>query len=295
MTVTSDIKFGLALGGGGARGLAHIPVLEALDELGLKPAAISGSSIGAIIGAGYAAGMSGGDIRDHVVSIFSDRSQVISRMWKLFPRKIGDVFAGGLAIGQMDAEKVLNAFLADAVPDDFAELKIPLTVLTTDYYGWHETAFNDGPLRQAVAASMALPSVFRPVTINDRVLIDGGVVNPLPFDVLPEDCDLTLAVDVIAGPEPRHGKDMPGSMDVLFGATQLLMQSIIKSKLQISQPNLLIRPDINAYRVFDFLKAEKILTVNAPVKDEVKYKVEAAIHALEQGRPVAMPLPADAQ
>jgi len=277
MTVTSDVRLGLALGGGGARGLAHIPVLEALDELGLRPTAISGSSIGAIIGAGYAAGMTGADLRHYVMSIFSDRTNVLSRIWKFVPSSIGDVFTGALNLGQMDALKVLDAFLPDGLPENLEGLEIPLTIVAADFYGWREKVFSSGPLRPAVAASMALPSVFRPMKIDGRILIDGGVVNPLPFDVLPDECDFIVAVDVVAGPDPREDKEFPGTTDVLFGATQLLMQSITSAKLQVSQPDVLVRPDINTYRVFDFLKAERILESNTTIKDDVKRDIEAAL------------------
>ena len=83
---------GLALGGGGARGIAHIHVLEAFDDLGIKPAVISGSSIGAIIGAGYAAGMSGAEIREYVIKTFSTGSQVLSTLWKLRSAGLGNLF-----------------------------------------------------------------------------------------------------------------------------------------------------------------------------------------------------------
>ncbi|MCB1449525.1 MAG: patatin-like phospholipase family protein, partial [Nitratireductor sp.] len=119
----------LVLGGGGARGLAHIHVLEAFDDLGVKPAVIAGSSIGAIMGAGYAAGMSGAEIREFSLKAFGDRSEVMARLWKLRPHSLRSMLMDSLPrFGELNAEKVMRAFLPDAIPETFGELAIPLKV-----------------------------------------------------------------------------------------------------------------------------------------------------------------------
>src|ERR1700739_3093617 len=122
-------SFALALGSGGARGLAHIAVIEALDEMGVKPTAIAGTSIGALIGAGYAAGMHGKDIRRHVIAAAHDRAET-RRLLLLSPAgNLADLFSGGLRQATlMDAEKFCEQFLPQAVPADFSALEIPLTV-----------------------------------------------------------------------------------------------------------------------------------------------------------------------
>jgi len=268
-------RIGLALGGGGARGFAHVPVIEALDELGLKPIVIAGTSMGAIIGAGYAAGMTGLAIRNYSVELFSRRSEVIARLWKLRPRTVGDLFSQGIT--QLDAERVVRTFLPEILPEDFSDLSIPLKAIATDFYGWGEAVLDSGSLRRAVAASAAIPVLFRPVVIDGRVLIDGGISNPLPFDHLGEDCDITIAVDVIGGPVGGHSKP-PGSSEAMFGAAQLFMQAITREKLRSSRPpTILIRAPPNAYRVLDFMKAADILDAAAPVKDELKRKMERAL------------------
>ena len=136
--------FAVAFGGGGARGLAHIHVIEALDELGIRPVAIAGSSIGAIMGAGMAAGMTGRDIHDYARSILARRSEVAARMWRARPINFADVSAGGVRFGQLNVERILRAFLPEQVPQNFAELTIPLSVTATDYYG-HALAVFDPP------------------------------------------------------------------------------------------------------------------------------------------------------
>ena len=125
----------LALGGGGARGLAHIAVLEALDEIGRRPAAIAGTSVGALIGAAYAAGMSGKEIRRFVIRLAHDRAEVFRR---LIATRAG-TFANLVSLGfgsatLVDAEKFCEQFLPEKVPHDFGELEIPLIIIATDLY-----------------------------------------------------------------------------------------------------------------------------------------------------------------
>jgi NTE family protein len=250
-------RIGLALGGGGARGLAHIPVLEAFDDLGLKPAQIAGTSIGAIMGAAYASGRSGRDIRDIALEIFADRNSVLSRLWQLRPRRFADVLRPGPV--QFDPLRVLEVFIADYLPERFEDLHVPLRILATDFYGCEEVDFESGPLLPALAASVAIPAVFRPVRHGGRLLIDGGVVNPLPFDGLRAACDIVIAVDVVGAPVPRSRREDISMLDSLFGSSQILMQTITKQKLKLDQPDILIRPPHDQVRVLDFMKAEGIL------------------------------------
>ncbi len=169
----------LALGAGGARGLSHIAVFEALDELGVKPVSIAGSSIGAVAGAVYAAGMNGKAIRRHVIDLAHNRAEVWRRLMLARAGTIGDMFSGDFtAAVRLDAEKLIAQFLNNLVPDDFGALGIPLAVVASDLYGRREVAFAAGPLKPALAASIALPTIMRPVVLGERVLIDGGATNP---------------------------------------------------------------------------------------------------------------------
>src|SRR5262245_63146494 len=145
-----DPSFGVAFGGGGARGLAHIHVIEALDELGIRPVAIAGSSIGAIMGAGMASGMTGRDIHDYARSILGRRGQVASRMWRARPGSFAEAMQGGLRVSQFNVERILKAFLPDAIPETFAELTIPLKVTPADYFGHKLAVFEVGELHSAL-------------------------------------------------------------------------------------------------------------------------------------------------
>jgi NTE family protein len=270
--------FGIAFGGGGARGLAHIHVIEALDELGIQPVAIAGSSIGAIMGAGMASGMTGKDIHDYARSILGRRAEVASRMWRARPGTIAEAMQNGIRVSQFNVERILKAFLPEAIPETFAELKIPLKVTATDYFGHKLAIFGDGDLHSALAASAAIPAVFRPVTRDGRLLIDGGIYNPVPFDLIEKDADIIIGVDVVGAPEEADRKQ-PSSVDLMFGATQLMMQSIIANKLNQCQPDILVRPAVSKYRVLDFMKIDALMSETADIKDELKRQVDKALEA----------------
>jgi NTE family protein len=266
----------IAFGGGGARGLAHIHVIEALDELGIRPVMIAGSSIGAIMGAGMAAGMSGRDIREFTLSTVGNKREVMNRLWSLRPTTIQEfVSGGGIRVGHYNLERILKAFLPEQIPETFEELAIPLSITATDYYGQCECTVQSGELIKAIAASAAIPAVFMPVKLDGRVMIDGGVINPVPFDHLVGKADIIIGVDAVGGPE---GEDqVPNRIDSLFGASQLMMQSIISEKLVRHAPHIFLRPNIGKFKVLDFLKAAEVLETSASAKDDFKRALDAQI------------------
>lgn len=268
-----DLTFAVAFGGGGARGISHICVIEALNELGIRPVAIAGSSIGAIMGAAMASGMSGRDIHDYTVETVGPRGTLTNKLWSLGPASMRDTL-GGFRFGQFNLELVLKALLPPAIPDDFENLQIPLKVMATDYYGQAEVVLEEGNLATAIAASAALPGIFMPVRINGRIMIDGGVFNPIPYDHLMDLADVVIGVDVIGAPE-GDGSQAPTRIDSMFGASQLMMQSAIALKLKLQPPHIFLRPPVNRYRVLDFRKAEEILQHSASVKDDLKRAVDA--------------------
>ncbi|KOF15994.1 Patatin [Ensifer adhaerens] len=279
----SGPSIALALGGGGARGLAHIHVIEAFDELGIRPVVIAGSSIGAIMGAGMAAGLSGAEIREHTLATVGHRREVVNRLWQLRPASWSEAVTNGFRFGQFNVERVLKAFLPEAIPATFSELDIPLKVVVTDYYGQTEHVCETGDLQKALAASAALPAVFVPVKIAGRVMIDGGIYNPIPFDHLRGLAEIVVAVDVVGGPD-GDGKTIPSRIDSLFGASQLMMQSIIAMKLKEGAPDILLRPDVGRYRVMDFLRAKEVLAATAVIKDQFKRTLEERMRAASISR-----------
>lgn len=275
--------FAVAFGGGGARGLAHIHIVEALDELGIRPVAISGSSIGAIMGAGMAAGMSGRDIHHYAGSILGRRAEVAARMWRARPGTFAEALQGGIRVSQFNIERILKAFLPDAIPDRFEELKIPLKVTATDFYGHKLAVFEEGDLFSALGASAAIPAVFRPVRRDGVLYIDGGIYNPVPFDLVSGLADIVIAIDVVGAPE-ETARSRPNSIDLMFGATQLMMQSIIAGKLEHTQPDILLRPPVSRFRVLDFMKVEALMSETVSIKDELKRAVEKTVEGREARR-----------
>ena len=268
--------FALALGGGGARGIAHIHVLEVLDEMGIKPVAISGSSIGAIIGAAYASGMSGKDIRDYTIKVLANRVEVMNRLWKLRPVGIGGLLSNGLKLIPLDVENVTDAFLPEQIPSRFEQLTTPFIATGTDFFGQEVVNMQDGDLRSAISASAAIPGLFKAVRRDGRVLVDGGICDPVPFEILKGKADYVIAIDVVGSPD-GDPDTLPGTIDRLFGASQLMMQTIISMKLKNDHPAILLRPSVNGFKVLDFLKAQKILDATASVRDELRRAIEAVL------------------
>ena len=270
---------GLALGGGGARGFAHVVVMEALDELGVRPAAIAGTSIGAAVGAAYASGLSGKAMRRIVTTLAHERAETFGRLLGARATGLRALLAarfGNLML--LDAEKLCAAFMPASVPKDFSELAIPLTVLATDLYGRCAVPLTTGPLRPAIAASMAVPGLVRPVTINGRVLVDGGAVEPLPFECLRSKVDVILAVDASAAVKGREG-EIPDPWECLFATLQIMGRSILNEKLRHGGPDVLVRPNVGTFRMLDFLRGTAILRAADPIKEEVKESVRALIRA----------------
>ena len=266
-------SLGLALGGGGARGLAHIVVAEALDELGVRPVAIAGTSIGAVVGAAYAAGMSGREMRRYAVNLAHNRTEVMRRMMRSRAGKLRAIFGGGLGDAtRLDAERLCQQFLPERLPEEFAGLSIPLTVIASDLYRRREVAFSAGPLHRALAASIALPTIMRPVEVDGRVLVDGGATNPLPFEHLRGRADVVLAVE-ISGPISDDRREVPNALECLYATVLVMTHSIISEKLRHGEPDLLLRPKVGGFRALGFLQASAILRAADPLRAEIKEKL----------------------
>jgi NTE family protein len=258
--------------------MAHILVCEAFDELGIKPALIAGTSIGAIIGAGYAAGLTGREMREVACAFYARRRDVLGRLWRARPVAFTDLLRGRSVTPQFDAHVILDSFVPgfELLPETFQELAIPLKVVACDFYAWTEAILSEGPLRPAIAASIAIPALFRPVQLDGRILIDGGACNPLPFEHVAE-CAITVACDVAGGPAEQPSR-RPGLLECVVGAAQISMQSVIREKLKWHQPDVLVRPEINGVFILDFLKTQHILDMNGAFKDDLKRRLDHVIN-----------------
>ncbi len=238
-------KIGLALGGGGARGLAHIPILEALDEMKVKPVVISGTSIGAILGSFYASGYSGREIRDLTLKI---GLRDINKMLDL--NFFGDALFKG--------KGVENFFAKYLKPTTFEELKIPMYIVATDFWNRSEVVMNKGSLVPAIRASMSVPGVFDPVSHDNSILVDGGAVNPLPYDIIREKCDILIAIDVSGRPSEKHKNKPPSMIESILGTFQIMQDSILENKRRISDIDLYVKPDIVDIGILEFHKYKQV-------------------------------------
>jgi NTE family protein len=272
-------KVGLALGGGSARGLAHIAMLEVLDELGVTPAMIAGTSMGAVMGALRASGMPAADIRAEFERQYATRSAFFGT----FAGKLKDGFASLWSPRQpsvIDNVTLFEMLLPDALHRDFAALKIPFVAIAADFYAIEQVVLDHGPLIPALAASCALPAWAKPVVIGERVLIDGGYINPVPYDVVMPHADITIAVDVTGDPQRRPGVKVPGALEAMTGASQLLFHSVTREKLKSVAPDILIRPAVGGFGAFDYFKFADILAASQPAKDDLKRQLAQRLEAL---------------
>jgi len=281
MTGAGDTKLpsiGLVLGGGGARGLAHILMLEVFDELGIKPKIIAGTSIGAIYGAAYAAGISARDIRAHTVETLTNRFELFRDLFAARvpgPGRFWNLLSARHAF--LTPQALLDLVLPAGVPQAFEELSIPLRVVASDFYALEPAVFAAGPLRPAVAASMALPVIFEPVLIGGRSLVDGGLTNPLPFDLLAGETDLLVAIDVSGTPVATPSRPRPTAIEALFASSFLFERSIVREKLKSHQPDIYIDAGTGRYQALEFLKVREILAAAEPAKEELRAKLERVL------------------
>lgn len=269
------LKIGLALGGGGARGLAHIQVLETLDELGIRPYRMAGTSIGAVMGSLYASGLSGKEIRELVHQWQTPRP---GKRHGILDRRDLRRWAALLdpsfdRSGLFKGEKIIR-FLSDFVKcTTFEELKIPLYVTAADYGDASEVVFKSGDLLSAVRASIAIPGVFTPVERDGSLLLDGGVVNPLPYNLLQAECDLVIAVDV-GGVRNADEKHRPAFFDTVIGGFEIMEASMIRDRLKSNPPDIYLKPDIRNVGLLEFHKAEQVFRQSEPVRDELRRRLQ---------------------
>jgi NTE family protein len=268
----------LALGGGGARGLAHILMLEVFDSLGLRPAVIAGTSIGAVFGAAYASGLSARLIRAHTEEVLSQRfgfaqallaarSEPVLKLLNFLP----------VRSSFLSPQLLLDQLLPSKVAQDFAGLSIPFKAVATDYYAQEQVVIDTGDLRSAVAASIALPALFSGVMRENRLLMDGGLVNPLPFDVLAGAADVTVAIDVTGMSNGPGTRLQPSPLAALVSSSQILQRSIVREKLKASQPDIYIDVDVDRFNVLEFHRFKEVLTWARPAKEQLRRQLERVL------------------
>ncbi len=274
----------IALGSGGARGIAHVVALEALDELGIRPVAIAGTSMGAVIGAAYSAGLEARDIRAHVLKVLRNRSNVMGKLLRARVGRFADLVLRGRGNPVLlDPEIFLELFWPAGVPNSFEELAIRTFVVATNYSDRKEAVFQSGSLTAAVAGSMAIPGLFRPVESDGGLLIDGGAVNPLPYDHLFDLADVVIAIDVTFGGRSRRRRT-PTPLESMFGAAQIMQGAITAEKIKRRPPDILIRPRVEQFGLLDFFRAGQILRAAETGREELVTAIKSQVTTVRSAR-----------
>ncbi len=262
---TDQLKVGVVLSGGGAKGMAHIGVLKVIEEAGVQVDYIGGTSMGSVVGALYAAGYSATELDSifRVVDFSGLIQDNLPRNAKTFYEKedseryaltlpfdkykvtIPQAFSGG----QNVYNELVRLLYHVKDVNDFSELPVPFVCVATNVETGKEVLLNKGYLPQAVMASAALPSLFEPATIDGQTLIDGGIVNNYPIDEV-----IAMGADVIIGSDVQHGLS---SKDQLSSATEILQQvnnyrTVSAMEEKSIQTDIYIKPDIAAYSLIDF-------------------------------------------
>ncbi|MCE5209937.1 MAG: patatin-like phospholipase family protein, partial [Deltaproteobacteria bacterium] len=235
-------------------------------DLGIKPDIISGTSMGAIIGALYASGMSGKEIRERIsrILILKDDTwrDIVAKKSDLL--KLVKAFASEIPRGGfINTQGFFEYLFSEIKKRTFEELEIPLLVVAADYWTAEEVVFDRDELLPALQASMAVPGVFAPVYHADKVLVDGGVVNLVPYDHLLERADFTIAVDVSKVRSPGK-REIPGALESVLGAFNIMQASALAERMKIRQPDIYVQTEIQGVRMLDFAKTEDVFLQAEP-------------------------------
>jgi NTE family protein len=278
----SDPRIGLALGGGAARGLAHIPLLEVFDELGIKPAVIAGCSIGALVGAGYASGLSAKEIGEHARRVLGNRRAAARYVFGDRRAKFTQLInLKNIASLHINGETLAAVALPDGVAKRIEDTAIPFKIVTTDFETRSERLLTTGPMTTAVAASIAIPGLISGPRLNGHIHVDGGITNPVPFDHVRGECDIVVAIDVTGKPQ-LSGRKHPGNMELAIGSMLIMFHQIAALRRAQSPPDIYIEPDLEGFSAADFFRADDMMAAGAKSKDKLKRALELRLgrHAL---------------
>jgi NTE family protein len=286
-------RLGLALGSGSARGWAHIGVLDALLALGLRPAVVSGASVGALVAGAYAANTLG-----PLETWVRDLTQ--REVWRL----VDATFRGG---GVMNGNRLMQAVAEQIGNPEISSLPVSFAAVAADLYTGEEIWLRSGPLMSAIRASSGLPGLFAPTWLDGHWLIDGGTVNPVPVSVCRAlGAEVIIAVDLsrsvtrktrrvehaASGEEPGQPEDTdleesegsavlsrwyglvdglvesfrarrnePGLLETMSNSVNIMQDRITRSRLAIDAPELLLRPDLADFQLMDFHRADEAIAI----------------------------------
>ncbi|MGD2176692.1 MAG: patatin-like phospholipase family protein [Anaerolineae bacterium] len=236
-------KVGVALSGGGARGLAHIGVLKTLERAGVPIDMLSGTSMGGVVAAAYASGLAPESMEQEALRMASPR-RLLSLADPTLPQR--GIFAG----------QKIRDYLRDRLGEcTFEDLRCPLSLVAVNLNDSQAVTLNEGRVIDAVRATIALPGVFKPVQRDEQLLVDGGLLDNLPADVVRQmGADIVIAVDVIAGDStfsamiqtlrerPFVPSGLASTFEVMLRSLDVMMKEINERRLVEAAPEVVIRP-----------------------------------------------------
>jgi Predicted esterase of the alpha-beta hydrolase superfamily len=240
-SISRNPLLGLALGGGGARGFAHIGVLKILEADGIKPQLLAGTSMGAVIAAMYAGGMSAKEIEAEALRMGSVSN--LGNMVKLLDSDLAK-------LSHVVSNSAVQEYLSDLFngKKDFSELNIPLAVAAVDVMHARDVVLQEGNLPEAVSASMALPGIIEPLQKDGMFLVDGGSLNNVPADLVDSmGAEVVVAIDVspdVTNMEFWNEQHMPGIAVANWRTNAIMVSNFTAAKLRKARTDLIIRPDI---------------------------------------------------
>ncbi len=306
MRKTDDVnpKIGLVLSGGGARGFAHIGAIKVLEAIGMPIDFVVGTSMGSIVGGLYAAGYSAEELETVINEVdwedmFSDTPP--RNLWSYQKKRIeskyifgvgfnrkGFTLPGGLTSGQKIS--MLLAFLSLPVSDidDFDHFPIPYRAVAADIATGEEVVLDHGSLADAMRASMSVPGVFTPVTIDDHLLVDGGVLKNLPVDVAKAlGADIVIAIDISSGLQDKEQLGNP--LAILNQMIGLQMQKVTEEQRALA--DVLIIPDLGEYTSSSFGNAREISTLGETATRMQLDELRALLDKIRETRPAGRSVP----
>lgn len=274
-------RVGLALSGGGARGLAHIGVLKVLERRGVPIDLLAGTSMGGVVAAAYAAGLTPEHMEREALRMASPR-RLLSLADPTIPRR-----------GLFEGQKVTE-YLADQLGDcTFGDLQCSLNLIAVDLASGEAVTLDEGRVADAVRATIALPGLFKPVERGEQILVDGGLLDNLPADVVRErGADVVIAVDVVAGDSTfsamahRLGEHrlipggFAGTFEVILRSLDVMMREINRRCLVEAAPDLVIRPTIppGVSVLIGFSRASETIAAGERAAEDALPGIEALLN-----------------
>jgi NTE family protein len=250
-------RLGLALGGGGARGYAHIGVLRVLEREGIPIDYLAGTSMGGLVAAGYATGMTSDQLEAEALAM---------RTWRLLDLSLS-------SMGLLEGKRLRQLLVRIFGEREFADTRIPLRLTAVDLDKGEELTLGEGSLVDALRATVSVPGVFCPAVWRGRLLVDGGVTNNVPADVARAmGAEVVIAVDVakpdflpLAGETAARRIVVPGLARVspllgtMIRSVAIMQAEILRHRLASAHPDLVIRPGIGAVNIEDFDRAAEVI------------------------------------